>query len=176
MTNETQSPKPGPDAAGPAKTGLPRRVKLLLGLSLSLNALVVALALGALLSPDGPRKGPPRVKDIGANAMVRALPEARQKALRDALGSRIGKSGKDARVDIRAMGLALQDALRAEPFDVARVDAILQQTEARRDAQLAIGREVFLMQLQDMSPEERLAFADRLQELGRRGPGKPPRD
>ncbi|MCT8159584.1 periplasmic heavy metal sensor [Pseudoruegeria sp. SHC-113] len=176
MTNETQSPKPGPDAGGPEKPGLPRRVKLLLGLSLSLNALVVALALGAVLSPDGPRKGPPRVKDIGANAMVRALPEARQKALREALGNRIGKDGKDARVDLRAISRALQEALRAEPFDVARVDAILQETESRRDAQLAIGREVFLMQLNEMSPEERLAFADRLQEQSRRGPGKPPRD
>ncbi|SLN56894.1 hypothetical protein PSA7680_02963 [Pseudoruegeria aquimaris] len=153
--------------------GASRWTKILLGLSLSLNALVVALALGAFLSPEGPRKGPPRVKDIGANALVRALPDDRQKALREALRARIGKDPVRGHADLRAMQREMQAALRAEPFDVGRLDEIMQQTEARREAQIAIGREVFLEQIKQMSPEERRAFADRLEELGRRGPGKP---
>ena len=59
--------------------------------------------------------------------------------------------------------------MRADPFDPAALKAALAALEARNAERLELGRTLIETRLIEMSPEERAAFADRLEKGLRRG-------
>jgi uncharacterized membrane protein len=65
---------------------------------------------------------------------------------------------------------AIIDALRADPFDPDVVAAGLQRQRLATQSRLEVGHDLLLRHLMDMSPDERRAFADRLDEGLKRGP------
>ena len=158
----TTTPTPPPT---PAPTPPRRRLRWLLVASLGLNLLLVGLALGAIL------RGPPERIAAGPalGHYARALPEADRRELGRALhASRADWApSRDA---LRGQRAAFAEALTADPYDHARVVALLED-ELRLSADLGSrGSALLAAQIARMTPEARAAFAERLQESRRRDP------
>ncbi|KIC42108.1 hypothetical protein RA27_01495 [Ruegeria sp. ANG-R] len=147
---------------------VPKRkwMPILLVASLALNLLIVGVVLGAVLRFKGgdhaaapPGFGP---------ALYYALPKSDRKALRGELSNLRGKGSHRRKQDFSA----LSQALKVVPFNPAAVEALLdQQSKATADLQAALHRQ-WLAQISAMSDEERAVYADRLEEVVKRGPRK----
>jgi len=139
-------------------------LRILLGVSLALNLLVLGLALGAAIRFGGPDRGRPSTP-LGV-LLFHELPRADRRALREEhLGAR-----EDRAAQRRADAAELDAALRAVPFDSARVAAFLVAQAARhRDLDRSM-RAAWLRRVAQMTDAERAAYADRLAEaMERRG-------
>lgn len=162
MSDATPSPPSPPAAAVPRTRGW---VKVVLALSLALNLAVLGMVGGALL-----RGGPPgrEDRDFGLGPMADALDRDDRRALRDAFAAAFpeARAGREA---LRGDFGALLQALRAEPFDPAALDAAFATIAARNAALLEGGRAVLADYLKALSPEARAAFADRLDRALRKG-------
>lgn len=156
----------------PAKPAASRRtptwVRALLVVSLALNLMVVGIVGGAIL---GHRGGPPRA-DLGEAAYgpyARALAEADREALRQAMRSELPRLRAN-REAVRRGFRDLLGALQAEPYAPERVAEILETQEARVGDQGRIWRGLLVERLSTMTAEERKSFAERLEQVLRRGP------
>lgn len=133
-------------------------MRVLLGVSLALNLLVIGLVVGTMLrfgGPDGARQ-PPR--SVGL-AMVRALPGEERRAL---LGKIRGEQ-RAQRGQREAETRLVLEALRADPFDRQALDQVLErQAEDRRDLQLEIQR-AWLDRVARMDAGTRFEYADRIE-------------
>ena len=144
----------------------PRWMRIVLGLSLAPNLVVVGIVGGALLRFGGPAGFLPPSVSLGA-AMYRELPKEERRAIvaetRKSTSARPMRRGKEAE--------ALAAALRAEPFDPAAVQQVLSgQVEARRDWHQSM-QAAWLTRVTEMSAEDRRAYADRLEAAGQRKKG-----
>lgn len=136
----------------------PRRwLRLVLVLSLALNLAVLGLAVGAWLrfGPGGHGHG--HVESVGAE-LVRALPRADRRALREAM-----HGGPEGRRPPAAALADIDAALRARPFDAAALLALLTAQAAERAAWQDAVQAAWLERIAAMSDAERAAYADRLQ-------------
>ena len=151
-----------------------------LGLSLGVNLLVLGLVAGAVYRFDGPHGGAMRhMRDYGT-PYVMALPEERRRAVfADARKGREDKSV--SRAARRALYKEALTTIRAEPFDPAEARRVL---DLQRDATLTVQQTVqnaWLAELAQMSAPERAAYADRIEEMlkrgkkGKRDGAKPPK-
>jgi uncharacterized membrane protein len=156
-----------PSTSLPA-TRTSRGIKIALAVSVALNLAVAGLALGARMA-DGPRHGMPR--DLSFGPFSEALSDQDRRALRRSLAERAGEF-RESRQAARAEFEALLVALRAEPFDPPTLKGALAAIEARSAQRLELGRDLIETRLISMTPEERAAFADRLERGLRRGGGK----
>ena len=143
----------------------PRWIRAALVASVALNLAVAGLVLGAWLG-DGPRKGMPR--DLSFGPFSEALSDTDRRALRKDLMGRAGefRTSRDA---ARAEFETLLATLRADPFDPAAMTTALTAIETRNAERLELGRSLIETRLIEMSVEERMAFADRLEKGLRRG-------
>ncbi|MGD9864339.1 MAG: periplasmic heavy metal sensor [Pseudodonghicola sp.] len=134
-------------------------LRVLLGVSLALNLLVAGLAVGAAIRFGG---GPERVRPpmpLGA-LLYRELPREDRKTLRDRnLGAREERAARR-----RADAEELNAALRAVPFDQARIEAFLTRDAARQAGLEEAMRHAWLARVAAMSDADRAAYADRLQQ------------
>jgi hypothetical protein len=140
--------------APPVSSG--KGVRIALGISVALNLAVVGLVAGALL-----RDGDPRDRDALRREFVERAPEMRdvRRAMRDDLETFL-------------------TVLRTEPFDPAALAVVMDNQDGRMARRIELGRDLLLDRLAAMPPEERAAFADRLERRLRRGggndgPGRP---
>lgn len=143
-----------------------RRLRIALAVSVGLNLLVAGLAIGAAF-----HGGPDRDKmsrDLGFGPFSEALDMNQRRALRDSL---IEKSPeiRSAMQQRRADLSQLLAALRAEPFDVSRMQSALETMRQRLTTQLTLGQNALADVLIKMPTEQRLEFADRLERGQRRG-------
>ncbi len=143
----------------------PRGVKIALALSVALNLAVAGLAVGAWLG-DGPHRGMPR--DMSFGPFSAALDSDDRRAIRRALMERLGEF-REQRAAAQAEFETLLTALRADPFDAGALKSALAALEARNAERLELGRSLIETRLIEMSPEERAAFADRLEQGLKRG-------
>ena len=134
--------------------------------SLGLNLALLGVIGGAML------KGPPPPPLPGIGHYARALPEP----YRRQIGHALRESRRDwggTREAIRAQRDALAAALTAEPFDPAGVADVLKEESRLIDALAARGTGLLIAQLEQMSAEERAAYAEELRaERGRRSDRK----
>lgn len=150
----------------------PRWIRLLLAVSLGLNLLVAGAFLGAALGRHGPwdhdatRGGMPR--EFGRTPFLSALSEEDRRAVGRALMREAGPL-RENRADLRDRFERLLAALRAEPFDREAVAGLLAAQRAGGAARLDIAERVLLDRLGAMEPEERRAYAERLDRSLRRG-------
>lgn len=149
----------------PTAPATSRGVKIALALSVALNLAVAGLAVGAWLG-DGPHKGMPR--DMSFGPFSEALDDADRTAIRRALKEKLGEF-REQRAAARAEFETLLVALRADPFDAGALKAALAALEARNAERLELGRGLIETRLIEMTPEERAAFANRLEKGLRRG-------
>lgn len=147
MTDRTPTAKPR------MTTGL----RIVFGLSLALNVLVIGALVGVWLRHDGPDAQPGARAGIGKVLYQELSQEDRQllrRELRDSVDRRLLRSVR--------IGPELDAALRAEEFDVEAVRGLMErQASALQTGQMAM-REGWLELLAGMSREDRLAYADRL--------------
>ncbi|PTW99118.1 periplasmic heavy metal sensor [Pararhodobacter aggregans] len=166
---EPVTPSPAsPPAPGARKPGRGLRVALVL--SVMLNLLVVGvLAGGALRGPHFAPPGMPGQPDI--RALWRALPAearadlramGRERGLPGEPGPRPGREERRARTE--ALNARILDALRAEPFDAPGFSRLIDGDREALARRLDAAREAFATEVADLSPTERQAMADRLQE------------
>ncbi|WP_299986878.1 periplasmic heavy metal sensor [uncultured Ruegeria sp.] len=150
------------DSPAPKRKWMP----ILLVVSLAVNLLIAGIALGTALRFKGsdhavapPGFGP---------ALYYALPKTDRKALRGELSGLRGKGSHMRKQDFSA----LSQALRAMPFDPSAVEDLLEkQAQATAVIQTALHQQ-WLTQVSAMSEEERADYADRLEEIVKRGPRK----
>ena len=160
MTDQdTLPPPPAPGPSAPPAPSGGRWLKLALAVSVALNLAVAGLALGAWLG-DGPRKGMPR--DLSFGPFTEALSDKDRRALRRDLMGRLGEF-RTSREAARAEFSGFLAALRADPFDPEGLKAALAAIETRNAERLELGRSLIEKRLIEMTPEERRAFADRLE-------------
>ncbi|MEM8730799.1 MAG: periplasmic heavy metal sensor [Pseudomonadota bacterium] len=158
-----------PRPSAPA-TGMKPWLRVVFGLSLAANLLIVGLVVGAVLRFGGPgAERPPLPTGL---SMYRALPPEDRRALRGHVKKALPPSETRAS---EAKDLAA--ALSADPYDEAALIVLLDRHAADRARfQMAL-RQVWLTHVSDMSPDDRDAYAGRLIDLtdNRKRP-KPARD
>ncbi len=163
MSDEMTNPATPP--AAPRKGR--RLTKVILVISLTLNLLVVGLVAGAHLR-DGsddrrfPRPERTAMRDMGFGPFISALPREHKrgigKALRDRSGSFVANR--------RALAQEMRDiigVLRADPFDPAVLNDVLEAQGTRIRSRAETGRDVLVEQIGKMTPRDRAQFADRLE-------------
>lgn len=161
MTRETENQAPAPR----------RRVwpKLLLAASLTLNVLVLSVIAGAHMRNDGwsgadDRRIPPADRAVlrqgGFTPFFEAMPRDARARMAKALRERgVGPDRAALAQDFRDFVAAV----RAEPFEPAALDSVLDEQAARAEAQVRLGRSILVEQIAEMTPAERAAFADALE-------------
>lgn len=148
-------------------TAAPRWIKVLLAGSLALNFAVIAGAVGLVLSDDGPPPPRPDGGFVGISGYVRALDEDHRKEF----GTKVRDAFPQPPSKERFMSQA-QDMLaliRAEPFDPAALQAQLSAMAERFEVGRKAGDSELIRIINEMTPEERTAYADRLEKRMQKG-------
>lgn len=151
-----------------APSAAPRWMRWLLVASLALNLLIGGLFLGSAFTDGGPGRRP-RPADMALGPLASALAPEDRHAI---LGSLRGREElRPLTREERATAFGeLVAALRAEPFDAARASrAIVERSSRVAQAEEAM-QEALVARLAAMSPADRAAFADRLEDEIKRGP------
>ncbi|WP_224825848.1 periplasmic heavy metal sensor [Cognatishimia sp. MH4019] len=150
------------------KSRAPRWMRVVLVLSLALNLLIVGAVVGAVSSG---KKGGPRMSDVSFGPYTAALSREDRRALRRAIRDR---SDRPNRAAARENFQTFLNVLRTEPLDVAEMTRVFEAQGALAQARQAAGKTALLEHIAEMGAADRAAFADRLEEVLRRGPGKRP--
>lgn len=147
-------------------------LRIALAISVALNLAVAGLFAGSFLHDRG---GPRDVREIGFGPFSEALSREDRKALRRALFARMPEM-RQARQEAAQDAQALLGVLRATPFDPAQLSAVLEAQRVRMAGRFEVGQGLMRDLLVAMTPEARLAFADRLEQRlqhgGKGGPDK----
>lgn len=151
-------------------------VKLLLVASLGVNLAIAGVIGGALLRRDA---GEERVRnlqtrDLGFGPFVGAMGQDDRRALGKAFFKEAGGPRK-TREELRANFTALLSALRSEPFDAQAFETVLMRQQQQLAGRQQVGAKLVTEQIAGMDAAARAAYADRLEEMIKRGP-RPPKD
>lgn len=136
-----------------------RWIRIVLGLSLAMNLLVVGLAIGVAIRIDGKKDKAWVPPPIGA-VLFKEMPREDRKALhQEVFGAREGR--RDRRLQ-DAQGV--YEALKAVPYDPEPIRVVLEaQSDDMRRFQTSL-REAWLERLSKMSDAERAVYAERFWE------------
>ncbi|WP_299965723.1 periplasmic heavy metal sensor [uncultured Roseobacter sp.] len=153
--------------------GMPRWVKLLLGVSLALNLAVAGIVAGAMLRDGGDRRGGPRLGAFGGYAApyIMALPPETRRAVLQTMRGR-GAAGDGAMPDRTARRAFYADvitALEAQPFDRAALTAALARQARGAVAVQQVGQAAWLEVVTDMNDADRAEYALAVEEVLARG-------
>lgn len=146
----------------PAGARVPRGMKIMLGLSLALNLLVVGVVAGAVMRGGGPARGP--AVTTYAMPYVRALPGADRRAIFRELRS-AEVDGLPDHATRKALYADMIAALGADTFDQATIDAILAQQSTASVAVMKAAQQAWIGRVAKMSNAERHAYAEQVREV-----------
>ncbi|WP_158243212.1 periplasmic heavy metal sensor [Acidimangrovimonas sediminis] len=166
----------GPGADGTAETarGLGRGWRLVLIASLGLNLLVAGVVGGAVFG-EWRDHGRPIVRDLGFGPYGEALSPSDRTALIHAFAKETGGFRAERKVARENFGQLLS-VLRTTPFNAGEMKVLMTQQEQHMAGRLALGQKLLIERIETMSPDERHAFADRLEKaLSRKGHHRPPK-
>ncbi|MCX8224497.1 MAG: periplasmic heavy metal sensor [Sulfitobacter sp.] len=145
-------------------TGNGKWMRWALGLSMGANLLIVGLVAGAAYRFDGPHGGPGSSMRNFGTPYILALEKGDRRAIFKELRQN-KPAGHMNRAARRALYTEVVSAMRAEPFDLSRVQSVLdQQASASVAVQQAV-QNAWLAEIAAMDPTARAAYADRLQEV-----------
>ncbi len=165
--NQTQ----GSADAKPAKPR--RRFRILLGVSLALNLLVIGAVVGAAFNGPPSRDRAPGVREISA-PYVGAFDRTTKREMRGEMRKRL-PARSDSIAANKADYARFLALVRAETFDAAQAGAIMEGQLARAANFQRIGRELSIEKISAMSLQERNAYADRVEGWLERKSKRPPR-
>lgn len=134
-------------------------LRVLFGLSLAMNLLVLGLAAGAVLRFGGPGGMRPPPKSLGT-ALFHELPPEDRRELRSQMQDHGARNAALRKAEAEAIGAAL----RQTPFDPDGVAEVLAGGARQREAWMNSVHSAWLERIGRMSDAERIEFADRLQE------------
>ena len=154
------------DAAPAGKA--PRWMRVLLVVSLALNLLVVGLVAGSVLGKTRSGSRGAEAHEFQRHPLIGALAREDRREVMQQLRRDNGQPREHAKA-LRTRFRAYLEALRADAFDADAVGQLLKEQRASMGNWQDGVDGILLQTLSDMTPEERLAYADRLEELGRRG-------
>ncbi|PIE12903.1 MAG: hypothetical protein CSA70_08070 [Rhodobacterales bacterium] len=157
MNNELQSNQ-GNEKPKPLRRG----VRIVLFLSLALNLVVVGLVVGAVASHRDRDRHPPRFDRI-SGPLIRALSKQDKRFIGREMRNFYRASASKS-VTLRAQYDDVLEALRADPFQVDVVQGVMDAQMDQLVGRARLGKSVLLDRLKSMTPQERAAFADRLEE------------
>ena len=149
----------------PAEKPRKRWIMPVLFLSLALNLLVAGAIVGRAFAPDGPVKGDRiagPIRSVIGEPFVRALDRKDRRALLDEI-KREAPRFRENREILRQRVEAFLTALRSEPFDADEVQRLMQDQRQVARGRQEFGETLLLRRLEEMSAEERAAYADRLE-------------
>lgn len=154
-----------PTSQTPAPVRAPTWMRVALVTSLALNLAVVGIVAGLAFGAFGPRADGAMVRDLGFGPFTEALSDEDRAALRRAFIAETRAEGgfREGRRAMRADFDALLAILRAEPFDPDALAAVMARQEARNRDRLGLGQRLLTDRIAAMTPEDRRAFADRLE-------------
>ncbi|MBB96832.1 MAG: hypothetical protein CML68_19815 [Rhodobacteraceae bacterium] len=153
----------------PAPQGMKPWIRVVLGLSLAVNLLIIGLVLGAVLRFGGPGANRPPPTGV---SLIRALPSDDRRALRDHLHEILPPPA-----DRLGEARDLAAPLMATPFDPAALEAVVQEQAATRSAFQDALQQAWLDHVMTMDDADKAAYAKRLLELAEHGrPPKGPPD
>ncbi len=139
----------------------PRFLRGALVISLTLNFLVIGIVIGTIYHKNSPSSRAEMTRDLGFGPFAEALSPDDRRALRNWLHQRAPQL-RSANAQRKRDMVALQGALRADPFLAQNLTAALQTMRQRLEGQLALGHEALIEVILTMSAAERQALADRL--------------
>jgi len=162
---------PPPSSTVPAKAS-GRGLKILLALSLAVNLAVVGIVAGvALRGQDGERHRPLAVRDMSFGPFTEALTREQRRAMLREFGTR-GPGLRDMRAQIRGDFETVLAVLQADPFDPEAFRAAVEGQSRRVADRAEAGRDALVALVAQMTPAERLVFAERLQQTLSRRAGR----
>jgi uncharacterized membrane protein len=138
-----------------------RWLRVLLFASLALNLLVLGIAVGFALKGPPERHGSLRGDPV--LPYTRAFEEDQRREVWRALRQSLPRDGGEMRARFVADYALALDLLRSDTFDAARMEALLTGQVARGTEVRMQGQKVLTAYLAGMSPQDRLAYADRLE-------------
>lgn len=144
----------------PATTRLGNWRWLLLA-SLALNLMVAGVVVGHAVT-DRPDRKVPRVDRLGG-PMTLALSHEDRREIGEAL-RREYKDSRPSRTQLRAEYQDVIGALRSDPYDSARLEQVFARQLAGTTERVAVGQRLLLARIATMTPDERRAFAARLED------------
>lgn len=133
-----------------------RTTRTVLIASLGLNLIVAGFLAGAYLFHRGPPPG-----GIGFGPYTYALGPEDREALRRAFITQSRDTNFRGRMQEERQALAV--LLRAETFDRAEVQRLFEAQRQRADQGFQMGQALLLDRIAAMTPEDRTAFAERLE-------------
>ena len=165
--------------SGGKESRICRWMAVALAVSLALNLLVAGVFLGVRLNPPAKTADPARLdarllRDLGLGPFMNAFPPQARRQMARRIRSEIGtlNDGRQALVAELDEMLVL---MRTDPFDAEALAQVIERQKQRLNARTDIGREIVLEAITEMTPEERRAFADRLERVLQRALAKAPR-
>lgn len=157
-------------------------MRLVLVVSLGLNLAVVGVVAGAFLKdpPKRPRPDnrvterlPAELRELGPAPFFYALSPEDRRLILEGTQKRQKDLGA-SRAQIAARLEEMLRLLRSDPFDEEKMRELLERQRAEAVARANIGEDLLLARFVAMSPEDRAAYADRLDHSLRRRPSKRP--
>ena len=146
-----------------AETKSPRLwLRIVLFLSLALNLAVVGVAVG-VFARFGPHKDahPPRGDQVSGVYTHALTAQDRRRIGREMFRNQ--RNTLPSRQEMAADYAAMVATLRVQPFDADAAGAILHRQIEFGQRRAELGHGLLLQRLTEMSPEERAAYADRLE-------------
>lgn len=143
-------------------SGMPGWAKILLAASLALNMLFLGLMGGRMLSGEM-REG----RDDPPGAFLASLPEERAAEVR-AYFKEMREQRRAARKERRGQWAKVREAVTADPFDRAALEAAVEEIADSRDATRRARYARMVDFIESMSLEERKAFSDAMRERWKR--------
>lgn len=129
--------------------------------SLAVNLGVAGMAVGAFF--HGGPGGRGMVHDLGFGPFDMALRPEDRAALKAAMGAKAGDLTA-SRGEVAADVTAIVAALRSEPFDTAVLNAALAAQQGHLAARMKLGSDALQEFLAALPAQDRLDFADRLEQ------------
>ncbi len=138
-------------------------LRVVFGLSLALNLMVVGVVVGSQLKWGGvkERGSGARLEQMGG-PLTRALSHSDRHEIGREMRRAFGKA-QNGQSEKRAALEALVTDLRADRFDREVIAGHLARQRAFLNERMAFGQGLLLERIEKMSVKERAAFADRLQ-------------
>lgn len=152
--------------------GTPRRVKVVLVVSLALNLLVLGAVVGSvwLGGERGHRANSARSADARAVGIYgHALDRADRREIGQRLRTVRQSAGRETRTELRGLALEAADVLRRTPFDKGAFSDILDRQQTVINGRSEIMRIALTEHVALMSQADRVAYANRLMEILERG-------
>jgi uncharacterized membrane protein len=139
----------------------PRRIwRVVLVTSLAINLLMIGLVGGAVFRNGG---APPRAFDVQLGPLTAALSEKDRRAIGEQLRQGDKRSGP-SRGERRKAFEDLILVLESQPFDPVALSLVFQSQQERQFELQGRALGAFVVQVSDMSLEDRTAFAARLRD------------